>query len=72
MEYTVLIHPAEEGGYWTDVPSLPGCFSQGETVEEALANTKEAIECHVAALREDGQEVTADDALLIGRVNIAA
>jgi len=72
MEYTVLLHPAEEGGYWTDVPSLPGCFSQGETVEEALANTKEAIKSHVEALREDGQEVSADDALLIGRVSIAA
>ena len=72
MDYTVLIHPAEEGGYWTEVPSLPGCFSQGETIEEALANTKEAIECHVEALREDGQEIMADDGLLIGRVNIAA
>ncbi|MDO8588235.1 MAG: type II toxin-antitoxin system HicB family antitoxin [Armatimonadota bacterium] len=72
MDYTVLIHPAEEGGYWTEVPSLPGCFSQGETIEETLGNTKEAIECHVEALREDGQKVTADDGLLIGRVNIAA
>jgi predicted RNase H-like HicB family nuclease len=72
MDYTVLIHPAEEGGYWTEVPSLPGCLSQGETIEEALSNTKEAIECHVQALREDGQEVAADNGLLIGRVNTAA
>ena len=35
MEYTVILHPAEEGGYWAEVPALPGCFSQGETVEEA-------------------------------------
>lgn len=72
MDYTVLIHPAEEGGFWTEVPSLPGCFSQGETIEEALANTKEAIESHVEALREDGQEVADDEGLLIGRVKIAA
>jgi predicted RNase H-like HicB family nuclease len=72
MDYTVLIHPAEEGGYWTEVPALPGCFSQGETIEEALANTKEAIELHVSVLRDEGQEVSEDEGLLIGRVTIAA
>ncbi len=72
MDFTVLIHPAEERGYWTEVPSLPGCYSQGETVEEALANTKEAIESHLLALREEGEEVTEDEHLLIGRVHVAA
>ncbi len=72
MDYTVLIHPAEEGGYWTEVPALPGCFSQGETTEEALANTREAIELHVSVLRDEGQEVSEDGGLLIGRVTIAA
>ncbi len=72
MDYTVIVHPAEEGGYWTEVPALPGCFSQGESVEEALANTKEAIESHVAALREEGQEASGDEGLLIGHVSIAA
>ena len=72
MEYTVLIHQAEEGGYWTEVPALPGCFSQGETIEEALTNTKEAVELHVSALREEGQEVGAEDTVLIGRVSVAA
>lgn len=72
MDYTVLIHPAEEGGYWTEVPALPGCFSQGETIEEALNNTKDAIESHIAALKADGQNISCDDGLLIGRVRIAA
>ncbi len=72
MDYTVLIHPAEEGGYWTEVPALPGCFSQGETIEEALANTREAIELHVSVLRDEGQEISEDEGLLIGRVTIAA
>ena len=72
MEYTVLVHPAEEGGYWTEVPALPSCFSQGESVEEALANTKEAIEVHIAGLRSEGQEVSADDATLVRRVSVAA
>ena len=72
MEYTVVIHHAEEGGYWSEVPALPGCFSQGETVEETLSNTKEAIESHLVALREDGQEIAAEEELLISRVRIAA
>ncbi|NIM04116.1 MAG: type II toxin-antitoxin system HicB family antitoxin [Armatimonadetes bacterium] len=72
MDYTVIIHPAEEGGYWTEVPALQGCFSQGETIEQALANTKEAVESHIAALREDGQDVSGDSGLLIGRVSTAA
>lgn len=72
MDYTVLVHPAEEGGYWTEVLALPGCFSQGESIEEALANTKEAIESHISALREDGQEVPNENGLLISRINIAA
>jgi len=69
MDYTVLIHPAAEGGYWTEVPALPGCLSQGETIEEALVNTREAIESHITILREDGAEVSGDEGLLIGRVN---
>jgi predicted RNase H-like HicB family nuclease len=72
MDYTVLIHPAEEGGYWTEVPALPGCYSQGESIDEALANTKEAIELHVSVLREEGEEIREDAGLLIGRVSIAA
>ena len=54
------------------MPALPGCFSQGETIEEALSNTKEAVELHVSALREEGQEVGAEDTVLIGKVKVAA
>ncbi len=51
MEYTVLIHQAEEGGFWAEVPELPGCYSQGETIEEALRNSREAIETHLMAVK---------------------
>jgi len=51
MEYTVLVHQAEEGGFWAEVPELPGCLSQGETIEEALSNSREAIEAHLMALQ---------------------
>lgn len=72
MEYTVLIHPAEEGGYWTEVPTLSGCFSQGNTVEEAIENTKDAIECHLAGLREEGHDIAEEEKLLIAHVRVAA
>ena len=70
MEYTILIHKAEEGGFWAEVPALPGCFSQGETVEETIANTKEAIGLHLSCLKEDEEEIPADDDLIISRVRV--
>ena len=54
MKIKVILHDAEEGGYWASVPSLPGCFSQGDTIEETLANVREAIECYLDAPREKG------------------
>lgn len=44
MRVTVIIHDAEEGGYWAEVPSLLGCATQGETFEELLQNLYEAVE----------------------------
>ncbi len=43
MKVRVIIHPAEEGGYWAEVPGFPGCVSEGETVEEVLANIQDAF-----------------------------
>ncbi|MCD6505488.1 type II toxin-antitoxin system HicB family antitoxin [Candidatus Poribacteria bacterium] len=71
MDYTVIIHDAEEGGYWVEVPALPGCFSQGETIEEALQNVREAITLHLEVLSEEGQQVPQDDIRLIARVPVA-
>ena len=53
----VILHPAEDGGYWVEVPSLPGCFSQGETKEEALENIKEAIALYIEDMLAAGEEV---------------
>ena len=44
MKLRVVVHEAEEGGYWAEVPALPGCVTQGETFEELLANIYEAVE----------------------------
>ncbi len=44
MRIRVIVHKAEEGGFWAEVPSIPGCATQGETMEEIEANVREAIE----------------------------
>ena len=44
MKFKVDVHPAAEGGYWAEVPAIPGCATQGETFEDLLANLYEAVE----------------------------
>lgn len=44
MKLKVIIHEAEEGGYWAEVPALPGCFTQAETLDELMDNVREAAE----------------------------
>ena len=44
MKLKTIIHQAEEGGYWAEVPAIPGCFTQGETWEEFIQNIYEAVE----------------------------
>ena len=44
MNIKAIIHPAEEGGYWAEVPALPGCITEGDSMEEVMANLKDAIE----------------------------
>jgi predicted RNase H-like HicB family nuclease len=43
MTLQVIVHKAEEGGYWAEVPALPGCATQGESLEELMANVREAV-----------------------------
>ncbi|MFO7639820.1 MAG: type II toxin-antitoxin system HicB family antitoxin [Candidatus Competibacteraceae bacterium] len=44
MKLAVIVHKAEEGGYWAEVPAIPGCATQGDTFEELLGNLYEAVE----------------------------
>lgn len=44
MKLKIVVHEAEEGGFWAEVPAVPGCASQGETYEELMRNIREAIE----------------------------
>ena len=62
MRIKVLLEPSEEGGFTVYAPSLPGCISEGETVEEAIANIKEAIHLYLEPVEDD--QVIAENALL--------
>lgn len=53
MRVVAILHEAEEGGYWAEVPALPGCYSQGESLEELKANLKEAVELMLETSTED-------------------
>jgi len=60
LKHTILVRPNNPNdvtGYSVMVPELPGCFTGGDSFEEALANGKEAIECHLAALLKTGEEI---------------
>lgn len=56
LKYTAIFEPAEEGGYIVSVPALPGCVTQGETFEEAVAMIKDAIQGYLAVLKEEGEK----------------
>jgi predicted RNase H-like HicB family nuclease len=57
VTFTVLVYDAEEGGYWAKVPELPGCVSQGETLEEVEANIKDAILAVLEVMQDVGDEL---------------
>lgn len=56
----VVIYPDEDGWWVAEVPSLPGCISQGQTKEEAIRNIRDAISLHIRVLRERGEPVPDD------------
>jgi len=54
-KFAVVIHAEPEGGYWGEVPALPGCYSQGEAIDELLANLREAIAGEV--MQQEGRSL---------------
>lgn len=71
MEYSVVVHEADEGGFWVEVPALPGCYSQGESVEDALGNVREAIALYLEVLRDEGRDAP-QDADVVYQISVAA
>ena len=56
MNVKIVVHEAEEGGFWAEVPALPGCVSQGETMDELLGNVREAIQAWLDTAPPDSAE----------------
>jgi len=62
LNYTVYLQRADEGGFIVSAPALPGCRTQGDTKEEALAMIKDAIEGYIISLRKHGEPIPTDKA----------
>ena len=63
MTLKAVVHEDETGGYWAEVPALPGCLTQGETKEEILSNLQEAIQAWLEAT-EEGEALAGGDSIL--------
>jgi predicted RNase H-like HicB family nuclease len=61
LTYSIVLDPAEEGGYVVRVPRLPGCVTEGDSLDEAVDNAREAITAYLLALLDDGKELPAPD-----------
>lgn len=72
--YTLLFKPdPEQGGFWVEVPALPGVYSYGDTKEEALAKAREAIEGYIEVLQMEGEPVPEEAAPYeVQQVEVAA
>ena len=70
-EFKVLLEPDESGGYVVSCPSLPGCYTQGETVEDALKNIEEAILLCLEDMESHGEKIPDTSKSLIGTVVIS-
>ena len=70
FSYTVIYEAAPEGGYVVSVPSLPGCHTQGETLEEAEKNIREAIEVYLESLQAEKEPIPREGKILQGKVEV--
>ena len=70
--FRVILEPNDSGGYTVTVPLLPGCISEGDTREEAMANIKEAIELYLESLQADGEPLPAEEAIEEAVIEVSA
>jgi predicted RNase H-like HicB family nuclease len=72
LQYTIILQAAEEGGYIAFAPTLPGCITQGETLDEAKENITDAIEAYLEVLKEDGDKIPRENRTPLSfKVNVA-
>ncbi len=70
MQYTAIFEAEPDGGYHASCPSLPGCHSEGDTLDEAVANLREAIAVYLESLQAHGESFPVED-ILIKPLNVA-
>lgn len=64
LSYRILLRKEPEGGYTVIVPSLPGCVTYGDTIDEAIETAKEAIELYIESLKEHDEEIPTEEGTL--------
>ena len=64
LNYKILLKKEPEGGYTVIAPSLPGCITYGETIDESIINAKEAIELYIESLKSHGEEIPTEENIL--------
>ena len=72
LSYRILLRKEPEGGYTVIVPSLPGCVTYGDSIDEAIDMAKEAIELYIESLEEHGEEIPTEDGILEYTLNVEA
>ena len=72
LSYRILLRKEPEGGYTVIVPSLHGCVTYGDTIEEAIEMAKEAIELYIESLKEHGEEIPTEDGTLEYTLTVGA
>ena len=72
LNYRILLRQEVEGGYTVIVPTLPGCVTFGDTIDEAIEMAREAIELYLESLREHGEEIPTEDKTLEYTVTVKA
>ncbi|MDV2481932.1 type II toxin-antitoxin system HicB family antitoxin [Methanoculleus sp. Wushi-C6] len=70
LQYHILLRAEPEGGYTVIVPALPCCITFGETVDEAIAMAREAVEVYIESLRERGEDVPTEEGYLEYRLTV--
>ncbi len=70
--YRVFLTPEPEGGFTVTVPTLPGCITYGETIDESITNVKEAIELYIESLEADGEPVPTEEGVLEYNITLVA
>ncbi len=70
MKFKVILEKEEDGGYSVTVPALEGCYTQGDTFEEAIENAKEAIEGFIETLKAHNQPIPVDEELIFTDVSV--